>query len=82
MIIWEIGSTSTLDFGVISLIPRFGVPPYNLNSTVGHNYLTQILKLGSRISRLPSFSQYFVNATPLYKIISSISRNQDPERFR
>ena len=39
MIIWKIGST--LDFGIICLIPHLGVqlPP------LGDNYITQILEI-------------------------------------
>ena len=52
MIIWKIWST--LGFEIISLIPRLGVPQRYENPTLVDNYLTQILKLGSRIPQLLS----------------------------
>ena len=65
MIIQKIGFT--LDFGITSLIPRLGVPPRYVTLDT---YLTQILKLGSRLLQLISLHfKILLECSSLYKIL-------------
>ena len=77
MIISKMGSN--LDFGIISLIRRLGVPlRYENPAPVISGSSGQLSSSNSKIGKsntstnLPSFSKYSVNVYPLYKILAFI----------
>jgi len=65
MIIFKIGFT--MDFGIISLIPRLGLPHITKIPHRWTLYITQILKLGSQIPLI--FSKWCMSIHPYMSIM-------------